>query len=77
MSYVMKIVRVTCFIKIHYQYYWMWNKRRRGGFPEMLLNTLVASLLKTMLHRVSEKGVIRAGTRMLTAGQDIWFCPIL
>lgn len=37
----------------------------------MLLNTLVASLLKTMLHRVSAKGVIRAGTRMLTAGQDI------
>ena len=37
----------------------------------MLLNTLVASLLKTMLHRVSEKGVIRAGTRMLTTGQDI------
>ena len=25
----------------------------------MLLNTLVASLLKTMLHRVSAKGVIK------------------
>ena len=43
------------------------KKKKKGGFPGMLLGTLDASLLR---NKLTGKGTITAGKRTLRAGQD-------
>ena len=54
-------------------------KEQKSAFLDMLVATLGATLLANMLAskvKIPGQGLIRAGEKIIKAGQDFWYCLI-